>query len=87
MYIKYYILKSIRGSDSSILTWIRLTFTAKNNWENWIKYELPQKNLLENTGEPSRMQGTKTLKKGNKEISQIFISGFPFKAFADFFFF
>ena len=33
----------IRGSDSSdgILTFTRPTFTAKNNWEGWIKYEPP----------------------------------------------
>lgn len=37
----------IRGSDSSdgILTFTRPTFTAKNNWEGWIKYEPPPQKI------------------------------------------
>lgn len=77
----------IRGSDSSdgILTCTRPTFTAKNNWEGWIKYEPPpqKKHLLENPRELSRIKKTRSLEKGNKEISQIFVSAFPFKLFAD----
>lgn len=52
----------IKCSDSSdgILTRIRPIFTAKN-LEGWIKYEPPQKNLLENPGDLSRVQETKIL--------------------------